>query len=136
MRLIDADKIQYAEFEQPRGNGNYETVKVAFESDIDAMAANYVLEKDISAVYKVVLHGGEWEDSYDNTVATFFSEKKANRLADLMNELLRIESEYAKKMQEECGYLPEEYGWDDRTGYSVEAIKINDAYDYLEESDD
>lgn len=136
MKIINTEDIQYEKLNLPCENGNYETVEVAFKSDIDAMAANYVLEKDISAVYKVVLHGGEWEDSYDNTVATFFSDKKANRLADLMNELLRIESEYAKKMQEECGYLPEEYGCDDRTGYSVETITINDAYDYLEEPDD
>ena len=136
MRLIDADKIQYAEFEQPRGNGNYETVKVAFESDIDAVPTNYLFEKGISTVYKVVLHGGEWEDKYDETIASFFSEKKANRLAELLNDLLRIESEYAQKIQDECGYIPEDYAWDDRTGYRVEPITINDAYDYLEEPDD
>ncbi len=36
-RLIDADKIPYETGEVSLGNGNYETVKIAYEGDIDAM---------------------------------------------------------------------------------------------------
>lgn len=37
MRLIDADKIEYVDWDIPQGNGMYITVGVVYRADIDAM---------------------------------------------------------------------------------------------------
>ena len=36
MRLINAEEIKYTEQDEPCGNGMYNTVRVAYECDIDA----------------------------------------------------------------------------------------------------
>ena len=37
MRLINADQIPYEKGEVSLGNGNYETIYIVYEGDIDAM---------------------------------------------------------------------------------------------------